>query len=345
MITRNKFRTSVSAKVGLNLEILEDRSVPAIAMPLVASPGGGDSKAVIYDTKTETVRAWIRPFGPNVTNFRCAVGDVNGDGVADYIFGTAAGYPPRVVAIDGVTLNVQTPLFSKYAFPVNFTGGVFVSAVNFNGVGPDEIIVGAGAGGGPNVKIFDLSGNTLLSFFAFSPNYRGGVSVAGNDLNADGIEEIITGSATTSSNVRVFGYNPATMILEQQVSFYAFPNFQGGINVASAPLIANNASAQIIVSTAISPNFRPVLALFSNAGTLLGTQQVYSAQTTGMTVGAIDPSGLGQYSIVTGPGRWTGLNSFSTSGVNTYTFNGTEFVRGKTVLPYGPTFKNVVFVG
>ncbi len=342
---RNTFRSSGSAKVGLNLELLEDRSVPAVAIPLVASPGGGESKAVIYDTRTETVRAWIHPFGPTVTNFRCAAGDVNGDGVADYIFGTGAGYPPRVMAIDGVTLNVQKPLFSKYAFPVGFLGGVYVAVVNYNGVGPDEIIVGAGAGGGPNVKVFDLSGNTLLSFFAFNPNYSGGVSVSGNDLNADGIDEIITGSATTSSNVKVFDYNPVTKILEQQISFYAFPNFQGGINVASAPLIANNASAQIIVSTAQSTNFSPVLALFSNVGTLLGTQQVYSAGTTGMTVGAIDPSGLGQYTLVTGHGRWTDPRSFMTQGVNSYTFDGTAFVRGKTFLPYGPLFKKVVFVG
>jgi len=345
MTFRVPSRAFISRKVQPILEPLEDRRVPAIAMPLVASPGGGDAKAVIYDTKTETVRAWIQPFGPNVTSFRCACGDVNGDAVADYIFGTAAGYPPRVVAIDGVTLNVQRPLFSKYVFPVNFMGGVFVAAINYDGTGPDEIVVGAGPGGGPHVKLFDLSTNPLLSFYAFNPNYSGGVSVAGNDLDNNGYEEIVTGSATTASTVKVFEFNPVTKIIDLEQSFNAYPGFNGGINIAVGNLIPGDTTGQIIVATASSPGFRPVMSVFTMDGTKLASMPNYFSATNGMTVGTIDPSGSGTQNIVTGPGRWTDRNYFQTNIVFEYTFAGNTFTRVKSYYPYGIVSKHVVFVG
>jgi hypothetical protein len=314
-------------------------------MPLVASPGGGDSKAVIYDTKTETVRAGIQPFGPNVTSFRCACGDVNGDDVADYIFGTAAGYPPRVVAIDGVTLNVQRPLFSKYVFPVNFTGGVFVATINYDGTGPDEIVVGAGPGGGPHVKLYDLSTNPILSFYAFNPNYSGGVSVAGNDLDNNSYEEIVTGSATTASTVKVFEFNPVTKIIELEKVFNAYPGFNGGVNIAVGNLISGDTTGQIIVATASSPGFRPVMSVFTMDGTKLASMPNYFSATNGMTVGTVDPSGSGTHNIVTGPGRWTDRNYFQTNLVFEYTFSGNTFTRVKTYSPYGAVSKYPVFVG
>ena len=46
------------------------------------------------------------------------------------------------------------------AFQPNFTGGVRVATGDINGEGTPDIITGAGAGGGPHVKIFDGSDKT-----------------------------------------------------------------------------------------------------------------------------------------------------------------------------------------
>ena len=65
------------------------------------------------------------------------------------------------------------------------------------GDGVAEIITGAGPGGGPHVRVFELNGGgltELASFFAYDPAFPGGVFVAGGDVDGDGIAEVITGA-------------------------------------------------------------------------------------------------------------------------------------------------------
>jgi hypothetical protein len=92
-----------------------------------------------------------------------------------------------------------------YAYDPLFSGGVFVAVANING--HPEIITGAGAGGGPHVKVIDaralfqLQHNGEIAdaavtaqFYAYSPLFLGGVTVAAADLNGDGVIDIVTGA-------------------------------------------------------------------------------------------------------------------------------------------------------
>jgi hypothetical protein len=66
------------------------------------------------------------------------------------------------------------------AYDAGFVGGLYVAGLGVPGAGGDEIITGAGAGGGPHVKIFNGTGSaTVASFFAYDAKYGGGVTVAG----------------------------------------------------------------------------------------------------------------------------------------------------------------------
>jgi len=42
----------------------------------------------------------------------------------------------------------------------------------------EEIIAGAGTGGGPHIRIFNNAGELQDQFFAYAESFRGGVNVA-----------------------------------------------------------------------------------------------------------------------------------------------------------------------
>ena len=71
---------------------------------------------------------------------RVAEGDVNGDGVPDYIAGAGPGGVPEVRVIDGALGTIGA---SFAAFESSFRGGVFVAAGDVNADGRDDVIVGA----------------------------------------------------------------------------------------------------------------------------------------------------------------------------------------------------------
>ncbi len=95
---------------------------------------------------------------------------------------------------------------SFLAYDPALTGGVRVAAGDVNGDGLVDIITGAGAGSGPHVRAFSLaSGVTeVASFFAYAPDFTGGVLVASGDVTGDGRAEIITGTTRAGGPVRVF---------------------------------------------------------------------------------------------------------------------------------------------
>ena len=134
---------------------------------------------------------------------RVAAADVNGDGAPDIITGAGPGGGPHVKVFDGLT---GQPIASFFAYDADFTGGVFVAGGDVNRDGSADIITGAGAGGGPNVRVFDgQSGQMIANFFAYDSGFTGGVAVAAGDVNFDGYSDVITGAGPGGGpHVKVF---------------------------------------------------------------------------------------------------------------------------------------------
>ena len=178
----------------------------------------------------------IRTFSPFVGfggKIVTATADLNGDGVLDLVVGAGAGGGPHVKVFDGVS---GVEIASFYAFAPTFRGGVNLATGDVNGDGRVDLIVVAGPGGGSHVKVFDFVNDLeeIASFYAYAPGFAGGVSVAAGDLDGDGDAEIITGAGAGSGpHVKAFDFATGQELL----SFYSYaPDFNGGVSVAAGDL-------------------------------------------------------------------------------------------------------------
>jgi len=166
---------------------------------------------------------------------RVAAGDVDGDGRADLVTATGAGGGPHVKVFNGLTLN---PDASFFAYDPSFLGGVNVATGDVNGDGLADIITGAGATGGPHVKVFDgRNGAELRSFFAFDRSSTGGVNVAAGDLDGDGRAEIFAREDNASGFYRIFG--------DAGNSLGVYQSNAGSIAISSVPEPASFAAIAV----------------------------------------------------------------------------------------------------
>lgn len=162
---------------------------------------------------------------------RVDVGDLNGDGKDEIITSPRRGGGPQVRVF-----NQDGSIYSNgfFAYDEDFHGGLDVALGDLNGDGRDEIVVGAGEGGGPHVRVFDSSGHPTINagFFAYAPTFRGGVRVACGDVDKDGKDEIITGAGPGGGpHIRVFDENGQP----KPIDFMAFhADNRSGVDVASA---------------------------------------------------------------------------------------------------------------
>ena len=192
-----------------------------------------------------------------------AAGDVNGDGVDEIITGAGFTGGPHV-RIFNMHGDVKAQFF---AYNKNFRGGVNVAVGDVNGDGIDEIITGAGQGGGPQVRIFKDSGRVEGQFFAYDSNFRGGVRVATANIDRGSRNqqaEIITAPGKGGGpQVRIFNNHG-----DVRAQFFAYnKNFKGGINI-SAGDVDNDGIDEII--TGAGPGGTPHVRVFETNGELIG---------------------------------------------------------------------------
>ncbi|MCY2941371.1 MAG: Ig-like domain-containing protein, partial [Planctomycetota bacterium] len=250
----------------------------------------------------------VIPFPGFSGELRIAMADVNHDGKMETIIAAGPGGGPAIMVMESET---GTVLQTFFAFEPAFTGGIFVAIADFNTDGIMDIVVGAGSGGGPHIKIFDgLTQNVLRSFFAYQENFSGGVSVAATDINGDGFAELVTGAGTGgSSHVKVF--NGKTFEIISQ--WYAYSSdFKGGVFVAVGD-IGNNGKCEIV--TGAGEGGGPVVAIWDPyTGALLNQFLAYDENFRGgARVGISDKNGDGIANLLTGagPGGGPQVNGYS----------------------------------
>ena len=283
------------------------------ATPLVVgtpppASSGGSSSVTLYDPVTGAETGTAVPFPGFNGPIKVVSGDFNNDGVAEIFAGAGFGGGPAIAILNSQTGEVMEAFF---AFDQAFTGGVFVAVQDVNGDGILDIIASAGPTGGPEVRIFDGNGLTVLrSFYAYAVDFTGGVSVASVDFNNDGILDLVTGAGPGGApHVKV--YDGATNAIISQWYAYA-TDFTGGVFVAIGD-ISNDGTFEVV--TGAGAGGSPVVGVWDpNTGALLAQFMAYAEDFTGgVRVGVNDGNTDGIADIVTGagPGGGPQVNVFN----------------------------------
>lgn len=167
------FVGGVSVAAG---EVTADHAADVV---VAAGPGGGPHVKA-FDGRTNALARSFYAYDPSYTGgVHVAVTTLYG--AASLVTGPwSAGRPVKVFGVGDVAVST----FDAFAGV-----GTRVAVANFRGEGTDtqtfpQIVVGAGPGGGPHVRVLDSAVITsgaateIRSYFASDPGFSGGVSVA-----------------------------------------------------------------------------------------------------------------------------------------------------------------------
>jgi Subtilase family/FG-GAP-like repeat len=229
-----------------------------------------------------------------------------------------------------------------------FTGGVYVATGRIvTPGGPAEIVTGAGAGGGPHVRVFQAGGAPLgPGFMAYDPAFTGGVRVAACDVDGDGRDEIVTApGAGGGPHVRVFRLDASGNPVAELAGFFAYhPAFTGGVFVACGDVDADGVPE--IITGADAGGGPHVRILRIQGGTVAAVFEFFAYHPSfrgGVRVAAGNLDGSDRASVITAAGPGGGPH---VRAIKLFTGGGTVvgIAELASFFAYAPTFTGGVFV-
>lgn len=196
--------------VAADIGDLDGDGVTEIAVPAIYDPTGGNAAGRVYVYSGATGTEIVAHDGDAEDLFgysTAAAGDVDGDGVPDYVVGAPgnrfAAVPPlgRAVVYSGadhVVIHEVTPAVRS------FFGSAVSGAGDLDGDGHDDFVVGAMANDGLTGQVTAYSGADAAVLWTADGRHAGDFfgSAAGlvGDVNGDGVPDIAAGAFGANGN-------------------------------------------------------------------------------------------------------------------------------------------------
>lgn len=196
---------------------------------------------------------------------------------------------------------------------------------------PLRIVLASGKGSEPLVTVQDQKGIVISEFFAYTPTFTGGITVATGDVDGDGELEIVTAPMDPGGpHVRIFDIQGR---IESQFMAYR-PEFRGGVSVAVGDI---NGDGIDDIITAPRKNGGPHIKIFTATGEILNQFMAYAPTFEGgvsMNVGDMDLDNIAE--IITAPA--------SSGGPHVRIFNREGLLKGQ-FMAFDPEYRGGLTFG
>lgn len=233
-----------------------------------------------------------------------AVGDLDGDGVAELLAGSGPGAAPsiRVLRSDGTLLRTLRPL------PSSLRGGINVAVGDLDGDGTPEIATVFDQGSNL-LRVITPAGKVLLTTYPFGKSGKQGGTLAIGDVTGDGQADLVVAPATGGGTVSIWNLTG-----KKVGSVNLFPRSKSGVSIALADINGDGVSDVL----GVPRTGRVTLRAFDAAGNKLLTSFAAFPRSvkTGATIAAGDLDADGKPEIVVGlrPGGKPFVRVFSATG-------------------------------
>ena len=239
---------------------------------ITAPKAGGGPQVRVFESDGTPRGIEIWPFHPDSrTGINVATGDVDGDG-KDEIAVSQERDGHAWIKVYRYN-NAKTVLGEWNAFD-NAEVGASVALGDIDYDGKAEVIVGAGPGGGPHIRVYEANGTRKpIQFFAFHPNYRGGIDVAAGDVDNDGKDDIGVCQETEQAWCKVYRYNNNQTLYGQ---WKAYGDFTVGANLDMAD-IDGDSRAEVVTGSGYTGG--PQVRAFEYDGTVFSRTNFFAYDT------------------------------------------------------------------
>lgn len=237
-----------------------------------ASVSPSDGRVKVFHAPSGRLRATIAPYGAKFNGaVRVAVGDVNGDGVADIVTAPGAG-APVVKVYDG--RKPERLLRQIAAFNTTYRNGLQIALADFNRDGAADIAVYGDDGAQTRIRIFrGNTGKVLREFPGFASLGGAALPITCGDVTGDAVPDIIAGTPPGyQARIRVFNGLTGEYIRKG----YPFgESFTGGLAVAVADLDEDGFAEYVAAPMSGGGTF---VVLDGLTGFVKGTHRPYGAK-------------------------------------------------------------------